>query len=399
MIRPRHILFIGEAVTLAHVSRPVALAAGLDVSRYTSSFAWAPHYDALLGELPGARYRIDSISPASFVDRLRRGQPLYSYDTLRRYVQEDLAILEQAQPDVVVGDFRLSLSVSARKYGIPYLALGNAYWMPAAQARWEIPSHPLARWLGPAIGTALFRATRRAIFAVHSIPMARLRRQYGLPSLGYDLRRVYTDADTLLLADMPELIPSRADGVTVPHTYIGPVFWSPDGPVPDAVDSPPPLIYVCMGSSGQQQVNAQVLDALEQIDCRALIVAPEGLWRPHPRFKFAKFVNGSAAAAKAAVVVCNGGSPACYQAFAQGVPVLGLPDNLDQYLNMQYVEQFGAGLKLRADRATSAQIRNALRRLIGAPEFAERAGQLRRATASYDSSKALARIVDATLGA
>lgn len=49
--RRRRILFVAEAVTLAHVVRPFALAQSLDPSRYEVHFACDPRYNQLLGPL------------------------------------------------------------------------------------------------------------------------------------------------------------------------------------------------------------------------------------------------------------------------------------------------------------------------------------------------------------
>ena len=56
----------------------------------------------------------------AFLDNLAKGRPVYDVNTLRSYVRADLALLEAVKPDLVVGDFRISLGVSARVAGIPY---------------------------------------------------------------------------------------------------------------------------------------------------------------------------------------------------------------------------------------------------------------------------------------
>ena len=64
-----------------------------------------------LGEL-----RFDTLAsqpPSAFVEALARGRPLYAAQTLRDYVQDDLRLLAAHRPDAVIGDFRLSLSISA----------------------------------------------------------------------------------------------------------------------------------------------------------------------------------------------------------------------------------------------------------------------------------------------
>ena len=42
------------------------------------------------------------------------------------------------QPDLVIGDFRLSLSVSARVAGVPYIAIANSWWSPFGRPRFEL---------------------------------------------------------------------------------------------------------------------------------------------------------------------------------------------------------------------------------------------------------------------
>ena len=64
-------------------------------------------------------------------DARRRGRRnSYDAETLKRYVDADLAIIRQAQPDLIIGDFRLSLSVSARLAGVPYATISMRIGVP-----------------------------------------------------------------------------------------------------------------------------------------------------------------------------------------------------------------------------------------------------------------------------
>src|SRR5262249_26214004 len=110
--RPR-ILFVAEAVTLAHVARPIALAQTLDPNRYEVHVACDPRYQALLSPLTDSWHPLHSIPSPQFLQALAKGQPVYNTDTLRGYVGDDLQLLQEIRPDLVVGDFRLSLAVSA----------------------------------------------------------------------------------------------------------------------------------------------------------------------------------------------------------------------------------------------------------------------------------------------
>src|SRR4051812_31870479 len=102
--RPRRrVLFIGEGSTLAHAARPLALAAALPRDRFEAVVATPELYRRWAG--PGLDWRpLDAQSPEAFAGRLRAGKPVFSRPRLERYVEEDLALIAEVRPDVVVGD-------------------------------------------------------------------------------------------------------------------------------------------------------------------------------------------------------------------------------------------------------------------------------------------------------
>jgi UDP:flavonoid glycosyltransferase YjiC (YdhE family) len=308
-VRRIRVLIMAEAVTLAHVGRPAALAAGLDPRRFEVHFAAAPPFDALLGPLsPHTRHDLDSIPAARFLDALDRGAPVYSPDDLRSYVREDRLLLADVRPDVVVGDFRLSLSVSARLAGVPYATITNVYWSSSARQRFPLPELPLTRTLGVRAAEIVFPLARPVAFALHTRPLNRVRREHGLPSLGADLRRTYTDADRVLFADAPELAPPHT---SLPgHEFLGPVLWEPAATAPALPDGHP-LIYVTLGSSGRGRLLAAVVGAFADLPVTVLAAsAGADLPDPLPRNVIAAdYLPGIAVARRAALVVCNGGSP------------------------------------------------------------------------------------------
>lgn len=383
------ILFIAEAVSLAHVARPLALALALEPARHAVFFASDPRFNALLGDLPFPLRTLESIESRRFFAALENGTPIYDLPTLRRYVRDDLELISAVRPHLVVGDFRLSLSVSARLAGVTYFSITNSYWSPYARQRFPLPAHPLAQLLGIAAAQALFRLARPAVFALHARPLNRLRREHGLPSLGADLRRVYTDADHTLYADASEFLDLPA--LPAHHHFLGPLLWSPDVPLPDWWEALPgdrPLLYVTLGSSGPHRALPPIIDALEGLPVTAMVATAGAALKNRPENVFAaNYLPGVAAAARSQLVVCNGGSPTSQQALAAGVPVLGIASNLDQFLNMQALEARGAGLCLRADRARPADIRRTAAALLEKPAFRDSARRLAGIFARYDPGR------------
>ncbi|MBP1205256.1 UDP:flavonoid glycosyltransferase YjiC (YdhE family) [Duganella sp. 1411] len=392
----KKILFVAEAVTLAHVGRPLALAATLDRGRYEVDLACAPGYEMFFEGSDVRRWQIDSISSARFLAALAAGKPVYDAATLRRYVEDDLRLLREARPHVVIGDFRLSLSVSARLAGVPYVGLINAYWSPYVRQRYRVPAIGLSRVLPIALADPLFRLARPLAFALHSVPLNQVRRAYGLPPLGYDLRRVYTDADHVLYADIPEMFP--ATNLPANHCYLGPVTWSPPTPLPDWWDGLPagrPIVYVTLGSSGQGALLPRVLQALAPLPVSVIAAtAGHGATGPAPpNARVAPYLPGIEAARRSSLVVCNGGSPTSQQALGACVPVLGIAGNLDQYLNMAGVVASGAGALLRSDRLSEEELRRAAIDLLEQPGARASARKVAEQFVRYDAGARLASLL------
>lgn len=391
------ILFFAEAVTLAHIARPVALARALDPQQFDIHLAHHPRYRQHLGELSLTEHAITSISPAQFMQALAAGSPLYDLPTLTAYVEEDLELIATVQPDIIVGDFRLSLAVSAELAAVPYVALSNAYWSPFSQQDYIVPELPLTRILGTTLGQAMFSLGRPVAFALHCLPMHRLRRSYGLPSLGFNLRRVYTHADYTLYADIPELF--RLHELPPAHRFIGPVVWSPSDARPAWWQDIPqglPIVYVTLGSSGNASLLPELLAALGAVKVTALVstagapvptVAPDNVY-------LSPYLPGEEAVKLASLVICNGGSPATHQALIHGVPVIGVANNLDQYLNMAAIAKAGAGCLLRAGTCDRRILVATINSMLSESPCREGARALAKRFARYDAQERFTSIIN-----
>jgi len=393
----KRVALFGEAVTLAHVARPLALGRALDPARYEITFVTDERYRQFAAASGWAMRRVHTIPAKRFLDALATGRPLYDAHTLRGYVDDDLSVLKEIRPDVVVGDFRLSLSISARVAGIPYVAISSAYWSPYARQSFPLPEHPLVELMGLRTAQVVFDLARPFAFAYHALPLNRVRREFKLPWLGLDLQRVYTDADYVAYADLPEMVPTRE--LPANHTFLGPVLWSPPVEAPHWWRDLPtdrPIVYVTMGSSGAKRALERVVEAVAGLDCIAIVAtAGESLRDPLPaNVRAADYLRGDDATGRSDLVICNGGSPTSYQALAAGIPVLGVAGNMDQHLNMQGVERAGAGIRLRNDRASVEDLRLAAGRLLDDPSYRRAAMSLSATMQRYDAAAAFARIVD-----
>ena len=389
----RKILWIAEAVTLAHVARPLAAHRSIESQGWSSAIACDPRAKKYLDAFEGEYIPLASVEPKEFLRALRDGRPVYDAPTLMRYVEADLELIDRVKPDLVIGDFRLSLSVSARLARVPYATIASACWSPHYRpGSWPMPELPLTHLLSLPLARALFRFARPAAFALHTGPMNTVRRKFGLPPLGHDLRRVYTEADFVLYADLPELYPMR--DLPSGHRFVGPALWEPAAKIPDGWASRQtdrPVVYVTLGSSGAAALLPAIVATLGAMPVTAMVATAAQIQIPTPpsHVLVTEMLPGIQAAKNSKLVICNGGSLTCYQALSAGIPVIGIASNLDQFLNMQAVERVGAGLTLRADRFSGPELEAAVQKALNDTGLRRRAAEAKKWCEKHVLSKGI----------
>ena len=383
----RRLLFVVENLTLTQVVRLVALAAQLDPERYEVHFA-ASEFDPLVfGGKHFHTWPIQSIDKEGSLRKLERGERLYDSQVLNAYVDEELALFARVRPDLVIGDFRMSLATSAELAGLPVAVLINAYWSPyAIRDVFPVPDHPIVSLVGVERAQRYLPQALPKAFAYFVAPLNKVRAARGLTPVA-GLLEALTQGDFTLYPDVPELCPTAR--LPASHRYLGPVLWSPELELPGFAAELPgdmPLVYITLGSSGLVSALDKVLAAVAELPVLALLAtADRAVIRKAPKnVRVASYLPGTLASRAAAFVVTNGGASTSYQALAEGKPVLGIPSNMDQYLAMTGVERARAGVLVRGGNATKASILTAMRELLEKNQLRAGAAALGRAFASHD---------------
>lgn len=387
MNRKRRLLFVSEDVTLAQVVRLVTLSAALDPRDYEVHFACREFSPLVFDGSAAQKWPLYTTDKEAALRRLAKGERMYDEKTLLRYVEAELELLDAVRPDLVIGDFRMTLQVSAAHRQVPLATLINAYWSPyAVRDSFPVPDHPLVNLVGHERAARYMPQALPKAFAYFAAPLARVRKRFGLPPVEGLLEQL-TEGDITLYADVPELCPIA--GAPDTHHYLGAVPWSPATPLPDWWQELPrdvPLVYVTLGSSGAVSVMPALLRAMSELPVQ-VVLSSAGRDRPErvpDNVRVSEYLPGDVAARRSVFVVTNGGSASVYQALAEGVPVLGIPFNLDQYLTMAAVERASAGLHVRAGSVNADAIQRAARRLLDDGELRRGALGMQEAFAAYD---------------
>ena len=398
MQKKRKILFVGEAVTLAHVVRPLTLARTLNPSKYEITFACDLRYKNIIGEIEFQHKNIYTILTDHFLKAIVHGKTGYDYPILKKYVEEDLKLINDVDPDIIVGDFRLSLMISSKLSSKTYINITNGYWSPYSRNDFfPIPEHPAAKLLGIKISEFFFNFFSNYFFSILNSPWNKLLKRYNLPIVGNDIRQVFGNGDFVAYADIPDLY--SMDGLPESHRFIGPIPWAPKTAYPDWWEEIPETgqkVYVNLGSSGNKKIMpilCKVLSKLPVIGIFAL-AGGESPEVNASNLYFADYLPGDQVASVSDLVVCNGGSPSTYQALSEGVPVLGLPTNMDQCLNMKILVNTSLGLMERNWTISEKQLQTYIIRLLSERQYKENAIRLKNRIASFSVKKEFPNMVN-----
>jgi UDP:flavonoid glycosyltransferase YjiC (YdhE family) len=397
----KRILFVVENTTLSQVVRLLVLARGLNHLQYEVHFASSEFDPMIFGGTTFQQWQLFTMDKKTFLAAAERGTSFYTVGLLRRYVAADRQLIQAVKPDIVIGDARFSLAVSAPACSVPYAALINAYWSPfAVRDSFPLPDHFMVRLLGERIAARYFPKALPVFFSRFVRPFNRVRREFGLPAVG-SLPEMLTWGDFILHPDAAELIPLKNYPAT--HIFLGPVSWSPDMAAPswwNELDGSRPLIYVNMGSSGKLKLLPAILQGLHDLPV-TMLAAAAGSYEASGRNEHVhagEFVPGDIAARLSAMVICNGGAGTAYQALSEGAPVLGIPTNFDQYLAMTAIEKAGCGILLRSGSLTAEKVRQAVSRILEVSAYREAAQKMKHIFSRYNAVERFSSFLQKTVG-
>lgn len=394
-----HILAVPHGIALAHVTRPLEVAKALRDRGHRVTFACTSPYDRFIERAGFERRPIVTEPPEKALARVREGRR-YEDDRqlLRDYVAAEKQVIRETGPDLVLGDFRPTLSISTELLGVPYVTITNACF-----TRYYAAAHPppetlrLTRVLGSRIASVVLPVLQRVMLHVMAAPIRRYRREHGMTPVR-NMLDVLESPLLNLIADIPEFGPTS--GLPPRFRYVGPLIWEAPLPVPECLENLPSdgeFVYLTMGSTGEgKKTLSTVGRGLSELDVDVLVTTgASGIGRQMPeQFHCVNYAPGHVAAARAGLVVCHGGNGTIYQSLAAGTPVLSIPTFFEQECHADRAAALGAGRKLTPHGLRPDAVRDACRQLLHEPRFTRCARRTADRIRDYDSANAAAMLLE-----
>ena len=180
----KSILFVSEDITLAQVVRLKVLADSLKNLPIDIHFASSSFPKMIFAECTFNCIQLSNVGALAAKLAVKNCDQLYNEFILEKYIADDIALIKKEKPDLIVADFRLSLSISAEIMKIPLAIIINAYWSPYYRREaFPMPDHPWETLLGLPLMNAFYPIARPFAFKSFVKPFNILRKKYGLPSI------------------------------------------------------------------------------------------------------------------------------------------------------------------------------------------------------------------------
>lgn len=340
--RDQHrLLVFFHGYSLAHTIRPLVIARVLRQRGYEVVFAGRGPHTARITDEGFPLYDVETMPQQRMDEHLARGvYDYYDDEWIRRCIEAEQALVRQVQPSLLIADLRPTLRLTAALEGIDIALIDAAYNLPAYSSPIRLPDYfPM-------------QAGRFDEYLAEHFAQTRPHRS------------------AFLLADVPQFHPS-AGPVPASHHYVGPLIE--DEPV---ADEPPaaladagwntalPLIYFNAGSTGvDDRFLPAILRALAPLPYRLLITTAGryAVEAPSDNVRIVEYVPARLAMRQAALFIGIGGIGSIYHALAEGVPIIGAPEHLDQEYHLNRVRDLGLGLKM--PRQCFAQARDIIQQV------------------------------------
>jgi UDP:flavonoid glycosyltransferase YjiC (YdhE family) len=301
--------------------------------------------------------------------------------------------------DVVVGDIRQSLAISARQAGIPFNNHIDAQLSPSAAMDIEMARPAWMPRLPAEVDAALKAMLHPPAHFLMTLPANLARMRHGIDGWHQDAREVYGAGDYVLYPDVPEIVPI-AD-LPPQHRYIGPIRWSPSVALPPWWNDLPrgrPVVFVNISASSPRHLLPASLEALAHMPVTVIAAGTGEVPRGgNGKLFMADILPGRAAAERADLTICNGGNMSVQQSLLAGTPVLCLPHYAEQLMYSRAIAATGAGTRIDPSEVGAEAIRRRVTAMLNEPSHRDAARRLARIMDRYDAGAELAGLIDAIL--
>ena len=380
------IIFSPTACNLAEVTRALEIAKPCRDSFDIVFVSYGGEFENLI-EKEGfvIRHLEPALTPekVEHIYRVDQGRKLgYFYSTreVEEQVKNEIALFQELKPVAVVTGINFSNSISCRVTQTPLIWLTHSTWMMQSMYNAGLASSvdmldlPGIRLL-PERFLTMISKKMLSLVNLYTRPYNKVARRYGLKP--FKTMESLWEGDYNLLAE-----PEEFCELELPPTYhyIGPLIGRLDSPIPQDILNLPkdkPIIYFAMGSSGQPEVIAKIVEGFAGKPYRVITPVKSLLRNLDVKVPSNVIVTDWLPAHKvnpmADISVIHGGIGTVMTACLAGTPVVGVSMTPEQEFNIDCLVRKGFAIRIRRKSFTPEKLSSAIDQLLADKEAQRKA--------------------------
>jgi len=393
------IIFSPTACNLAEVTRALEIAKPCRDSFEILFVSYGGEFENLIAKEGFAIQHLEPVLTPEKVEHLYRvdqGRKLgyfYSADEVEEQVKNEIALFQKLKPVAVVTGINFSNSISCRVTQTPLIWLTHSTWMMQSMYNAGLASYVDMLDLSgirllPERFLTWISKKMLSLSNLYTRPYDKVARRYGLKP--FKSMESLWEGDYNLLAE-----PEEFCELELPPTYhyIGPLIGRLDAPIPEDILNMPrdkPVIYFAMGSSGQPEVIAKIVEGFAGKPYRVIAPVKSLLRNLDVKVPSNVIVTDWLPAHKvnpmADISVIHGGIGTVMTACLAGTPVVGVSMQPEQEFNIDCLVRKGFAIRIRKNRFTPEKLSSAIDQLLADKEAQRKAKEFQKVVQKCDDS-------------
>lgn len=201
-------------------------------------------------------------------------------------------------------------------------------------------------------------------------------------------------SDLYLVNDFPDFYPAELFDERI--VFTGPLFSLPAAAsITDpqilrilSSDNPKPKLFCTLGSSGSKAALFEAIRMFNKPSCRwsGIVLCPPAICSIDEARQLSKnpdvvltdkFVPAAEINARVDAVICHGGQGTLQTAILSGTPLVGIPSQPEQQMNLQHLAEYGMAITIPPYRWTTEAIDASVRKIFDNDSYKKQAMLLR----------------------
>lgn len=403
-------VLVGAALfNWSETQRMITIADGLWKNGWQVYFAGKGPYERLIADKPYKRVYLQCDTwwyDQKHIDRMmdmgRYGGHIGSAKELEQVVNEEVALIREIQPDLMLTGYRMTFTASARICQTPLVWCMSAVMsQPFITALYQETKRRLSNQSGAVIENGEKECIFEDSFACGRLlghgkgtiqDWNKLLEEHGRPRFKGDLM-LYA-GDLTLMADAPELFPDIRENKA--WRFIGPILNYENYPVPE-IKTDRKKVLISIGSSCGKSLLVLLLQAALMASDYEYYVTDVGYLTPEEKqeypdnFHFYEKISLAGTAKQCDLALIHGGQGTIYNVLKEGCPAAAFPQAFEQRHNFEnLIRNIPCGEMIYSKKTTKEMVHQVMVRILKDPSYKEAAEKAAKIIRKYDQKENLA---------